>query len=55
MARDYLAIPGKNHKIILKLIILILIRFIFIWFFLLILGTSVPVERIFSGGADLIP
>ena len=54
MARDYLAIPGKNHKIILKLIILILIRFIFIWFFLLILGTSVPVERIFSGGVDLI-
>jgi len=54
MARDYLAIPGKNHKIILKLIILILIRFIFIWFFLLILGTSVPVERIFSGGIDLI-
>ncbi len=54
MARDYLAIPGKNHKIILKLIILILIRFIFIWFFLLILGTSIPVERIFSGSVDLI-
>ncbi len=54
MARDYLAIPGKNHKIILKLIILILIRFIFIWFFLLILGTSIPIERIFSGGVDLI-
>ena len=54
MARDYLAIPGKNHKIILKLIILILIRFIFIWFFLLILGTSVPVKRIFLGSVDLI-
>ena len=54
MARDYLAIPGKNHKIILKLIILILIRFIFIWFFLLILGISIPVKRIFSGSVDLI-
>lgn len=52
MARDYLAITGKK-----KFIIIILIEsFTLINKLFLITNkaTSVPVERAFSGGADLI-
>lgn len=50
MARDFIAVPGANFDFIL-------ILYLFLFYFNIILkflGTSVPVERIFSGGTDLI-
>ena len=50
MTRDFLAIPGKcfSHIVIYVNIIY------FDLFFLLYIGTSVPVKRVFSGSTDLI-
>jgi hypothetical protein len=50
MARDYLAIPGILiflHSAYLRLDLLISNKPI-------IIATSVPIERVFSGGTDLI-
>ena len=50
MARDFIAVPGMSFCLFL---------FLFLFFFLIEIlinfsGTSVPVERIFSGGTDVI-
>ena len=55
MARDYLTIPGKytfNKPLKLQLLVLKIFYLIFILY--LILATSVPVERAFSGETDLV-
>jgi hypothetical protein len=48
MARDFLAVSGNNTAFLAR------IYHILILFFDILTATSVPIERVFSGGADLV-